>query len=177
MILGLIAGAWMKRAADGSPPPPESTGVNPEKKAQDTPAMAATLRLIYAGFICLALGWALHMTGLCPVVKRIWTPAWTLFSGGWCFLILAGFYFITEVQGWKRWSFPLIVIGMNSIAMYVLVHTVTDFLRETLHTHLGRDVFKVLGEALVPVLEGGTVLLILWLTLFWMHRRKLYLRI
>ncbi|MEZ0274954.1 MAG: acyltransferase family protein [Roseimicrobium sp.] len=175
MILGLIAGAWLKRAADESPSEPVE--VNAQKKAQDTPAMAATLRLIYAGFICLALGWALHTTGICPVVKRLWTPAWTLFSGGWCFLILAGFYFITEVQGWKRWSFPLLVIGMNSIAMYVLVHTVTDFLRETLHTHLGRDVFKMLGEALVPVLEGGTVLLILWLILLWMHRRKLYLRI
>ncbi|RBP47430.1 putative acyltransferase [Roseimicrobium gellanilyticum] len=176
MILGLIAGAWLKSASDDSGLKPAKE-VSAEKGTEDTPAMAATLRLIYAGIICLALGWALHVTGVCPVVKKIWTPAWTLFSGGWCFLILAGFYFITEVQEWKRWAFPLLVIGMNSIAMYVLVHTTSDFFREALHTHLGTGVFKVLGEGIAPVLEGGAVLLILWLILLWMHRRKLYLRI
>ena len=47
--------------------------------------------------------------GVCPVVKRIWTPSWVLFSGGWCFLLLAAFYAVVDVArlaraGRSRWS-------------------------------------------------------------------------
>ena len=72
--------------------------------------------------IGIAAGLLLHVTGICPVVKRIWTPAWTLYSGGLCFLFLAGFCWLTEVKGYRRWAFPLVVIGMNSIAAYLIAH-------------------------------------------------------
>ena len=62
----------------------------------------------------------LHFTHICPVVKRIWTPSWTLFSGGACFLLLAAFSWLIDVRGRKKWAFPLVVIGMNSIVAYVL---------------------------------------------------------
>src|SRR5207302_1970892 len=45
------------------------------------------LILIAAGLIGLGAGWLLDYTGVCPNVKRIWTPSWVLFSGGWCFLL------------------------------------------------------------------------------------------
>src|ERR1019366_2647125 len=75
-------------------------------------------RLLVAG----AVGLLLHFTGICPVVKRIWTPAWTLFSGGLCFLFLAGFCWLTEVKGYRKWALPLVLIGANSIAAYVMAH-------------------------------------------------------
>jgi predicted acyltransferase len=135
------------------------------------------MKLIYAGIGCLALGWVLHATGTCPIVKKLWTPAWTLFSGGCCLLFMAAFFFVIDLQGWKRWASPLVVIGMNSIAMYVLVHTTADFFGEALDTHFGKRPFLILGDAFEPMLHGGAVLLILWLILLWMHRRKLWLRI
>jgi predicted acyltransferase len=46
-----------------------------------------------------------------------------------------------------------------------------------LTTHLGASVFKVCGEAYVPLLHGAAVLLVFWLILFWMYRRKIFLRI
>ena len=61
----------------------------------------------------------LHSLGISPVVKRIWTPAWMLFSGGLCFLLLAGFSWVIDMKGYRRWAFPLVVIGLNSIAAYV----------------------------------------------------------
>src|SRR5437899_2661344 len=66
MILGLIAGDWLR---------------------QEGSARAKLGRLTVAGLVCLAAGWAADFTGVCPSVKRIWTPAWTLYSGGWCFLL------------------------------------------------------------------------------------------
>ena len=133
--------------------------------------------LILAGGVCLALGYALGYFGICPIVKRIWTPSWVLFSGGICLLFLAFFYAVMDLLGWSLWAFPLKVIGANSIAAYCLAHLVEGFITENIRTHLGRDVFKVLGPAYEPFLQGVAILLVLWLILFWMYRRKIYVRI
>jgi predicted acyltransferase len=133
--------------------------------------------LAAAGVIGLASGAALGWLGICPVVKRIWTPSWTLYSGGWCLLLLAGFFAVMEIGGCRRWAFPLVVIGMNSIAAYCIAHLFGDFIAGSLRTHLGPDAFKLCGEAYEPLLQGAAVLLVFWLLLFWMYRRKIFLRI
>jgi heparan-alpha-glucosaminide N-acetyltransferase len=133
--------------------------------------------LSIAGVLGIVLGIALNRLGICPSVKRIWTPSWTLFSGGWCFLLLAGFYLVIDVLACRRWAFPLIVIGMNSIAAYCMAHLFEGFFLSTLKTHLGANSFKVLGPAYESLLSGGCVLLLFWLLLFWMYRRKLFLKI
>jgi predicted acyltransferase len=119
----------------------------------------------------------LHWAGICPVVKRIWTPAWTLFSGGVCFLFLAAFSYIIEMRGYRKWAFPLVVIGMNSIAAYLIAHLFGDFIGQSFHIHLGAHVFAFAGQALEPLMQGAAVLLMFWLILFWMYRRKLFLKI
>ena len=111
------------------------------------------------------------------MVKRIWTPSWVLYSGGFCFLFLAGFYAVLDLLRVRFWAFPLLVIGMNSIAAYCMAHLFEDFIGRSLTIHLGRDAFKVFGDPYAPLLRGTAVLLVLWLLLFWMYRRKLFLRI
>lgn len=60
---------------------------------------------IITGLCLIGAGILLHVTGINPIIKRIWTPAWTIFSGGICFLLLAFFYGVIDVAGKKRWSF------------------------------------------------------------------------
>ena len=156
MILGLIAGGWLRSPMPGS---------------------AKLLRLTAAGVGGLAFGLALDQSGICPSVKRIWTPAWTLYSGGWCFLLLAGFFAVIESLQLRAWAFPLIVIGMNSIAIYCLVHFIDGFIIRSMKTHLGQDVFQVFGSRYEPPLTGAAALLVFWLILYWMYRRKIFLRI
>ncbi len=107
MILGLIAGGWLRAVG----------AARSRCGACSSPALAG-----------LALGGLLHVTGICPVVKRIWTPSWTLFSGGWCFLLLAAFCWVIETRGYRSWAFPLVVIGLNSIAAYLIAHLFEDFI-------------------------------------------------
>jgi predicted acyltransferase len=133
--------------------------------------------LLVAGGICLAAGIALGASGLCPVVKRIWTPSWVLYSGGWCFLILAACYAVMDAAGFRAWAFPLVVIGMNSIAAYCMSWLFKGWLAANLKTHLGPDAFKFLGPEYETLLQGAAVLVLLWLILFWMYRRKIFLRI
>ncbi len=133
--------------------------------------------LVVAGGIGLLGGWALGASGICPVVKRIWTPSWVLFSGGWCFLFLAAFFAALDLTGRKALAFPLLVIGMNSIAAYLMSWLFEGFISRSLTIHLGEEVFQRFGEAYEPLVHGAAVLLIFWLILFWMYRRKLFLRI
>lgn len=133
--------------------------------------------LACCGVAGLAAGVALNWLGVCPLVKRIWTPTWTIFSTGWACLFLAAFYWVIDLRGYRKWAFPLLVVGMNSIAMYCLEHLSVGFVSRTLKIHFGQPVFNVFGPAFAPLTEGIAVLLVLWLTLLWMHRRKIFLRI
>ncbi len=156
MILGLIAGGVLR-----SPRPPS----------------ARVRWLLTAGVAGLASGWLLGATGICPVVKRIWTPSFTLWSGGWCFLILAGTYEVIDVLRLREWAFPLIVIGTNSIAAYGMSWLFMRFIETSLVTHLGEGFFRALGDAYAPLLLGVLALGTVWLILFWMYRKRLFLRI
>ena len=155
MILGLAAGRWLRVAAPSVP----------------------MRRLLAAGAIGIAAGLLLHFTGICPVVKRIWTPAWTLFSGGLCFLFLAGFCWLTEVKGYRKWAFPLVVIGANSIAAYLMAHLWERFILDSFRIHLGAHAFAFAGTEVEPFVRGMAVLLVYWAILYWMYRRKLFLKI
>jgi len=134
-------------------------------------------RLLLAGVIGIAAGALLHFTGICPVVKRIWTPSWTLFSGGVCFLFLAAFSWIVDVKGYRKWAFPLVVIGMNSIAAYMIAHLFERFIVDSFRINLGPHIFAIFGTGLEPFFQGAAVLLVFWLILYWMYRRKLFLRV
>jgi heparan-alpha-glucosaminide N-acetyltransferase len=155
MILGLMAGQWLRTSARKIP----------------------MKKLLVAAAAGIAAGLLLHFTGICPVVKRIWTPSWTLFSGGLCFLFLAAFSWVIDIKGYRKWAFPLVVIGMNSIAAYVIAHLWQRFIIDSLHIHLGPGSFQVLGTGLEPLLRGMVVLSIYWLVLLWMYRRKLFLKV
>lgn len=156
MILGLIAGSVMR---------------------SERAPWAKVKWLVIAGGVGLASGWLCGALGLCPVVKRIWTPSWTLFSGGWCFLLLAGFSVVVDIIGLRRGAFPLTVIGMNSIAAYCIAHLFDGFIQKNLKTNLGQNFFKFLGDAYEPFLHGAATMLVFWVILYWMYRRKLFLRI
>ena len=155
MILGLLAGHWLRAPL-----------THRQKLA----------RFLIAGVAGLVLGLALQWLGLCPIVKRIWTPAWVLFSGGWCFLLLAAFYALVEMRRLGGWMWPLVVIGANSIAAYVITHLFEEFLRHALNTHLGQWLLPMFG-AYRPFVTGALILGLLWLMLVWMYRRKIFLKV
>jgi heparan-alpha-glucosaminide N-acetyltransferase len=133
--------------------------------------------LIVAGAALTLSGLLLQWLHICPIVKRIWTSSYTLYSGGLIILILAGLYAIMELRGWKRWAFPFLVIGANSIAIYVMSWTIEHFVTSAILRHAGTAPFAVLGAPYEPVLRGVAVLMVFWTILYWMYRRKIFLRI
>jgi len=155
MLIGLLTGEWLKRDQSKS------------QKLKGLVIAGAGLTLL--GLICQ---WA----GICPIVKRVWTSAYTFYSGGLIILMLAAFYALTDWKGYRRWAFPLMVIGMNSIAIYVMSWTMARFFLNALEIHLG-GLLNAAGPTFHPVVQGMGVFLIFWTILFWMYRRKIFLKI
>jgi heparan-alpha-glucosaminide N-acetyltransferase len=155
MLLGLAAGRWFI----------------------ESPLVIPIRKFLVAAAILLVFGLLLHFTGICPIVKRVWTPAWTLWSGGLCFLFLAAFSWFVDVKRNTRVVFPLVVVGMNSIAAYLMAYLFENFIISSFRIHLGMRVLNVFGTTLEPVFVGALTLVVYWLILHWMFRNKIFLRI
>ncbi len=167
MLLGLIAGKML-----------QGYGANGRKQSMLWGAAAA----------CIVLAIAIDASGLCPIVKKIWTPTWALWSGGLCFVWLATLNLVCDVGGYKRWGFPFLVIGANSIAAYVMSWTVKEPIRQAIERHFGFFIDKLNGfitestdlgnpEALRQLILGASTLGVLWLILLWMYRKRIFLKI
>lgn len=140
----------------------------------DAVAPAAKVkRLLLAAAVMLAAGVVLGLT-ICPIVKRLWTPSWMLFSGAYVIALLALFYWAIDVKGWKGWTFPLVVAGLNPLALYVMGQLSKGWTLGQLKIHLPDIVF---AGASKPVVEALLPALVFWLVVWWMHRRKIYLRL
>ncbi|MGI6138676.1 MAG: DUF5009 domain-containing protein [Candidatus Hydrogenedentes bacterium] len=125
--------------------------------------------LMLLGVGCLFFGWlwSFHF----PIIKHLWTSSMVLWAAGWSFLLLALFYLVVDIWQWQRWAYPFVVIGANAIAVYMAVHIV----------HLDKLFQKcpVLGAMakVGPFIGATLVLLILWIPLWIMYRKKIFLRV
>jgi predicted acyltransferase len=123
------------------------------------------------GIGCVALG--LLWNAWFPIIKHLWTSSFVLFSGGICCLLLAGFYLLIDVIGLRKWAFLLVVIGVNAIGVYMVTRL---FNFGTFGDILVGALFKYCGawKEFIRAVAGFTIL---WLILFWMYRKKSFIKI
>ncbi len=137
------------------------------------PPRKTVLILLVAGLSGVALGYAL--SPWLPLIKRIWTLSFAVFAAGWTTLILLFFYWSIEAMGCKKWSFPLVVVGMNSIAAYVLGNAFGGWFRSASNAWIGW-----LGRPLgiwYPVLQHFLFLCAAWGVLYWLYRRRIFFKL
>jgi len=144
---------------------------------QDRSGRSKIKILLIAGLSALAIGQLLHLSGICPIIKRIWTPSWAVFSTGWCCLILAALYGIVDVLKFRRWTYPLTVVGVNSIAMYCMSHQLKPWVGGTLRMLLRQDIFQIFGAGYEPMVRSTMIGLVFWLICLWLYHRKMFIRI
>jgi predicted acyltransferase len=88
-------------------------------------------------------------------------------------LLVALFYLIIDVCGYRKWAFGFVVIGMNAIAVYVAVN-VFDF------SHIGNIFVGGLSKHLGPgneATEAMAAFVVIWLILYYMYRKQTFIRI
>jgi predicted acyltransferase len=123
-----------------------------------------------AGVVSLLL--ALAWNPFFPINKILWTSSYVLLAGGWSLLLLALFYWIIDVRGWKGWAFPFIVIGMNPITIY-LAQALLDFgIIAAIVTH---GFIHQLGPY-QAAFQVFTVLATKWLFLYFLYRQRIFLK-
>ncbi|MCZ2077104.1 MAG: DUF5009 domain-containing protein [Bryobacteraceae bacterium] len=125
-----------------------------------------------AAFLSLLLGLVIHPWN--PIIKRICTTSFTLYSTGWVLLMLLAFYWVVEVKEYRAWTLPLVVVGANSIFIY----SVDIVLRGWLNRALGVFTLKYewLGD-FASVAQACTVLLVMWYLCYWLYRRKIFFKL
>ena len=137
----------------------------------DKVGIRKVLWLLAAGGGCIVAGllWSL----LFPIIKHIWTSSFVLFSGGLCFMLLALFYLVIDVLGFRKWAFGFVVIGMNAIAVYMATHLINF-----------RNIGGVFVEGLekyagnwYPFIYATAGFAVVWLILWWMYRKKTFVKI
>lgn len=132
-------------------------------------------RLFVGGLVCLilALIWCVY----CPIVKKLWTPSWALFSGAYVIWLLAALYWLIDCKGWKLgWTGFFVVVGTNSIAAYFMGQLMKPFVRGLYETHLPKSFWEACG-AWQPFAQAVLVAAFFWMVLLWMYRHKTFIRI
>lgn len=130
---------------------------------------AGLLALIGASCVIAGKIWGIWF----PVIHHLWTSSLVLYAGGISFLLLAFFYLVIDIWGFKKWSFPFVVIGMNAITVYVATH-LFDF------TLIGNvfvgGLLRFLGNG-SDFVEASASLAVVWLIMYWMYRQKILIKI
>ncbi|MCF6286972.1 MAG: DUF5009 domain-containing protein [Candidatus Hydrogenedentes bacterium] len=126
--------------------------------------------LLGAGVALIVLGEVWNLVH--PINKYIWTSSMTVWTAGWCFLMLAGFYLLIDLWGYRKFAFPFIVLGANALVAYMAGF----FIR---FDDIAALIFR--GEESMGVsgvlLQAFAAFMILWLALYWMYKKRIFVRI
>ena len=153
VLLGALAGAWLLSAN------------SPGRKVAGF--LGAGVVLVGAGWL-----WGLQF----PIIKNLWTSSFVLYTAGWSCLLLGVTYGIADGLKWRRWGYPFLLIGMNPLVIYILTNTRWIDFHYVAQFFLG---FTYAGASatMVPVWQEVTTLIVQFVFLYWLHRRKLFWRV
>lgn len=142
----------------------QSTKLNGLKKALIILAAGIT-SLIVAEF------WSFSF----PVIKKIWSSSFVLTAGGWSLILLSMFYLVIDVWGFKKWTFPFVVIGLNSITVYMLNSGIINF--EDMGKYFFGGLASMFSEAGQAVILSIGAILCMWTVLYILYRNKIFLKV
>lgn len=109
-----------------------------------------------------------------PINKTLWSSTFVCVLACYSLLLFALFYYIIDVRGWQKWCLPLRVIGLNSITIY-MAQAIFDF--NGLTRYFFGGVARICGDDWRQVIMTGGYLLISWLFLWFLYRKKIFLKV
>lgn len=157
-IWGVIAGQWLQSK-------------DPWKKKLNY--------LLISGGVFLVAGYLLNWTNITPIIKRISTSSFVLASGGWALLALAFSYWLIDVKKKNSWIFPFVVVGTNSIFIYLFFNTVgyqwfNGFVAIFTHGILS---WVQAPHFLIELITSLSILVIEWYMLYYLYHKQIFFRI
>jgi predicted acyltransferase len=109
-----------------------------------------------------------------PINKNLWTSSFVCFVGGLSLLFFSVFYLIIDVWNLRKWAFIFVVIGMNPITIY-LAERIISF--RAANKFFFGGLVSVMPEAWAPLINGFGITAIAWVFLYFLYKKKIFLRI
>ncbi|WPU92793.1 DUF5009 domain-containing protein [Mucilaginibacter sabulilitoris] len=136
--------------------------------------------MLKKGAALFAVGMALLIAGKLwglefPINKRLWSSSFVLYVGGWSLLFLSVFYLIIDVAGFKKWAFPFIIIGTNSIVIYICSEGLVNF--NYTANYIFGGLIHLTPTAWQAFFAATSVTLTQLVFLYFLYRNKLFLKI
>ncbi len=138
---------------------------NRDKKDKTRLLFIWGLAMLIAGSI-----WSLFF----PVIRSLWTSSFVLVTCGISTLLLASFYLIIDVWGYKKWALFFVVFGVNSIAIYMMAH-MFDF-RLIGNIFVG-GISRFFTSNVQDFIQAVAAMIVMWLIMYWMYRKKTFIKI
>jgi predicted acyltransferase len=170
---------------------------DPEGLISTLPSIATTLLGIMAGHILKLkrdlserTTW-LYLTGsiliavglICdiwlPINKKLWTSSFSLFMAGMDFVIFAGFVWLIDGRGYQRYARPLMIMGMNAIAVYLASELLEEVLSLThVHEWIYQTLFAPFAAPNNASLAYATCyVLLMYAIAFGMYKKRWFLKV
>lgn len=144
-----------------------------------TPALMKLKYIALAGVICLILGYALDLSNITPIIKRISTSSFVLVSGGYILLIFAFTSWLTDVKGFTKYAWIPIVVGMNPIFIYLFFETIgKQWLNGVSAIFVGQSIASVgIPDNAVLIIVALATLFAEWYLCYWLYKRKIFFKL
>lgn len=109
-----------------------------------------------------------------PINKKLWTSSYVCFAGGLSLFLLTFLYWIIDVLKFKKWSFVFIVIGLNSITIY-MAQKIVDF--SYIAKFIGGGTVSLFPDTLQPLIHAAVYVLVVWSFLYFLYRKNIFLKV
>ena len=137
--------------------------------------------MFVAGAVLIAVGWAWN--AFFPINKALWTSSYVLFTGGLALQFLALCYWLIDIKGFRRWSKPFEIFGLNAIALYVLADLLANLfeLIRVGNESLGGRIYNFFASWLSPnnasLAFAIFFVLVCFFFMWLLYRRKIFIKI
>ena len=182
-LSGVLTGSWMTRPITGSSDSGEKSAI-PNPQSQIDKAAG----LFFAGTVLLAAGWSWSL--LFPLNKSLWTSSYVLYTSGLALLTLASCYYLIDVKGYKKWSWPFVVFGVNALALFVFSGIMARLLgmirlagpeegkEISLQQWIFGNLFLSWASPINASLVYAVCFILFWLFLMWLlYRKKIFVKV
>ena len=136
-------------------------------------APAAKLKILAAASAASLVLCAV-LVAFIPIIHKAWTLTFTFIHTGILLVVVMGFYWLVDVKGFRKLAFPLMVVGVNSIFIYMLSQTLGGWLNKSVAVFTGG--FEFLGPW-APAVHACAVASVMWYACYWLWRRKVFFKV
>lgn len=145
----------------------------------EKPQMEKFKKIAISGVLILLVGYLLDWTSLTPIIKRICTSSFVLASGGWALIALAFSYWLIDIKKINSWIFPFVIVGTNSIFIYMFSNTVGGQWFNGFVSIFTIDFLSWAGtpDFVIRIITSLTILTLEWYLCYYLYKKRIFFRI